>query len=109
VAELARATVACAWLSPWSDRPAYRDTAETSFFVSAKHRGRGIGRELKKTLIDEARRLNFHVLIAKVAHESQVSRHLNESLGFQYVGTLREVGTKFGKLLDVHILQMILS
>jgi phosphinothricin acetyltransferase len=52
--------------------------------------------------------LKFHTLIARVAQESHESLHLNESLGFVHVGTLRQVGRKFGRLLDVHILQKML-
>ena len=37
------------------------------------------------------------------------SRHINESFGFEHAGTLREVGKKFGKLLDVHPYQLILD
>jgi phosphinothricin acetyltransferase len=44
-----------------------------------------------------------------VAGESGASYHLNESLGFKYVGTLKEVGFKFGRLLDVHIFQLMLD
>jgi L-amino acid N-acyltransferase len=109
VAELDGAVVGWACLTLWSDRPAYRDTAETSFYVGAEFRGRGIGRRLKEASIDEARRLGFHTLIARMAEGSDASRHLNESLSFVYVGTLREVGLKFGKLLDVHIYQLILD
>ena len=44
-------------LSKWSDRRAYDETAETSFYVKSEHRGQGIGRRLKGAIIDEARRL----------------------------------------------------
>ena len=44
-----------------------------------------------------------------MAEGSQESLHLNESFGFVHVGTLREVGLKFGKRLDVHILQKMLE
>ena len=101
--------VGWASLSRWSERPAYDDTAETSFYVKAEYRGRGIGRALKGAIVAEARRLGFHTLIARVAAESEASLHLNESLGFTHVGTLKEVGKKFGRRLDVHILQMILT
>lgn len=101
--------VGWASLSRWSDRRAYGDTAETSFFVSSQHRGRGIGRRLKAAIIEEARRLKFHTLIARVAEESRESLHLNESFGFVHVGTLKEVGRKFGRLLSVHILQKMLD
>jgi L-amino acid N-acyltransferase YncA len=109
VAELDGAVVGWASLSPWSDRPAYNDTAETSFYVKSGFRGRGVGRKLKEAIITEARRLRFHTLIARVAGESDVSRHLNESFGFVHIGTMKEVGKKFGKLLDVHILQKMLD
>jgi L-amino acid N-acyltransferase len=95
-------------LSKWSDRRAYDSTAETSFYVHSAHRGRGIGRTLKQAIIEEAVRLGYHTLIARVADGSDESLHLNESFGFVHVGTLREVGHKFGRLLDVHILQKML-
>jgi phosphinothricin acetyltransferase len=101
--------VGWASLSRWSERSAYDDTAETSFYVKAEHRGQGIGRKLKQAIIDEARRLRFHTLIARVAGESNESLHLNESFGFVHIGTMKEVGRKFGRLLDVHILQKMLD
>jgi phosphinothricin acetyltransferase len=96
-------------LSRWSERPAYDDTAETSFYVHPEFRGRGIGRQLKTAIIDEARRLKFHTLIARVAAGSEASLHLNRSAGFVDVGTLSQVGRKFGRWLDVHLLQLILD
>ena len=96
-------------LTRWSDRSAYDDTVETSFYVHSTHRGKGVGRMLKAAIIDEARRLKFHTIIARVAEGSQASIHLNESAGFVHVGTLKEVGRKFGRLLDVHIYQKLLD
>jgi phosphinothricin acetyltransferase len=96
-------------LSKWSDRPAYDDTAETSFYVHSTYRGRGIGRKLKETIIEEARRLGYHTLIARVAEGSRESIHLNEVAGFVHVGTLKEVGRKFDRWLDVHLMQKILD
>ena len=96
-------------LTRWSDRRAYDDTAETSFFVHSQYRGRGIGRRLKEAIIEEARRMRYHTLIARVAEDSRESLHLNESFGFVHVGTLKEVGRKFDRLLDVHILQKMLG
>ena len=101
--------VGWASLSRWSDRCAYADTAETTFYVAAGYRGRGIGRQLKQAIIEEAQRLRFHTLIARVAEGSDASLHLNESFGFVHIGTMREVGRKFGRLLDVHLLQKMLD
>jgi len=109
VAEVDGQVVGWASLSRWSDRRAYDDTAETSFYVTSGQRGRGIGRQLKQGIIDEAKSLGFHTLIARVAEGSNESLHLNESFGFFHVGTLKQVGRKFGRLLDVHILQKMLQ
>lgn len=109
VAVLAGQVVGWSSISKWSDRPAYDDTGETSFYVKSEFRGRGIGRQLKEATIAEARRLGFHTLIARVAEGSDASLYLNKSCGFVRVGTLREVGRKFGRLLDVHLLQKILD
>ena len=109
VAVVDRRVVGWSSLSKWSDRCAYDGTAETTFYVKSEFQGCGIGRELKSKIIDEARRLGFHSLIARVAEGSLASLHLNQECGFVMVGTLREVGRKFGRLLDVHILQKMLN
>jgi phosphinothricin acetyltransferase len=46
-------------------------------------------------------------LIARIVEDNQMSVHLAESLGFKHVGTMKEVGRKFGRLLDVHVMQKI--
>jgi L-amino acid N-acyltransferase len=109
VAELDGVVVGWASLSKWSDRCAYDDTAETSFYVAAESRGMGIGRALKEATVAEARRLGYHSLIARVAEGSDASLHLNREAGFVLVGTLKQVGMKFGRRLDVHILQLLLN
>jgi phosphinothricin acetyltransferase len=96
-------------LTRWSDKRAYDVTAETSVYVHSKHRGHGVGRKLKTAIIDEARRLGFHSLLARVTETSLESIHLNEDAGFVHVGTLKEVGQKFGRLLNVHMMQKILD
>ncbi len=95
-------------LSQWSDRPAYDDTAETSVYVREEHHRRGIGRKLEEAIIDHARGAGFHTLIARIAGESTASLRLHEGLGFAHIGTMKEVGRKFGRLLDVHMMQKML-
>lgn len=101
--------VGWASLSQWSDRRAYDGTAETTFYVHSEYRGRGIGRKLKEAIIEEARRQRFHTLIARVADGSHESIHLNEAFGFVKVGTMKEVGYKFGRYIDVYVLQKMLD
>ncbi len=108
-AEFEQQLIGYASLSRWSERRAYDDTAETSFYVKSEFRGQGVGRRLKEAILEEARRLGFHSVIARVAQGSEESLHLNLSMGFVLVGTLKEVGLKFGKRLDVHVLQMMMS
>ena len=109
VAEMDGRVVGWSCLSRWSDRRAYDDTGETSFYVTSDFRGQGIGSQLKLAIIAEARRLGFHSLIARVAEGSGESLHINESVGFTRVGILKEVGMKFGRRLSVHILQLMLE
>jgi phosphinothricin acetyltransferase len=101
--------VGWASLSPWSERRAYDDTAETTLYVRSSHRGRGIGRRLNEEIIAEARRLRFHSLIARVTESSRESIHLHEIAGFELAGTLRQAGRKFGQFLDVHLMQKMLE
>ena len=78
-------------------------------YVGREYRGRGIGRMLEQAIIDHARKFRFHTLIARIAGESTESLRLHESLGFVRAGTMKEVGRKFGRLLDVHVLQKMLD
>lgn len=109
VAEWRGQVVGWASLTAWSERPAYANTAETSFYVHSKYRGRGIGRRLKEAVVEEAVRLHYHTLIARIAEESRESIHLNESAGFVHIGTLKEVGRKFDRWLNVHLMQKMLE
>ena len=108
VAEDAGVVVGWASLSRWSDRAAYDGTGETSVYVHAQRRRDGIGRALMVALIESAKQADFHTLIARIAGESTGSLRLHEGLGFENIGTMKEVGRKFGRLLDVHMLQKML-
>jgi L-amino acid N-acyltransferase YncA len=107
IAVLSGMIVGWASLSRWSDRCAYSDTAEISLYVSESHQGKGIGRELLHNILDIGRHTGLHTVIARIAEGNEVSVHLHESLGFQHVGIMREVGKKFGRLLDVYVMQLI--
>ncbi|MEO2026002.1 MAG: GNAT family N-acetyltransferase [Fuerstiella sp.] len=109
VAEVNQRVVGWAALTKWSDRPAYDGTVESAFYVSEGDRGRGIGRALKERLISEARRLGFHTILSRAAQGSDASLHLNEAMGFRHIGTMKEVGLKFGQRLDVHMMQLMLA
>jgi len=107
LAELDGEVVAWASLSKWSDRCAYAGTGEASIYVKEGHRGGGIGKRLLHQLLEEGRKAGLHTIIGRVAGGNEVSLRLLGSCGFTSIGRMREVGHKFGKLLDVDLLQAI--
>ena len=107
VAEQDGVIVGWASLSKWSDRCAYSDTAELSIYVKEEYRGKGIGTKLMKEIIREGEKTGIHTVIARIAEPNAASVRLHESAGFEHVGTMKEVGRKFGKLLDVRLMQKI--
>jgi phosphinothricin acetyltransferase len=107
VAEQDGLVVGWASLSEWSDRCAYSLTAEVSLYVKKEHRGRGIGRKLLEAIIQEGERSGLHTVIARITEGNEASINLFKSMGFEHIGIMREVGLKFGKLLDVHLMQKI--
>lgn len=99
--------VGWASLSAWSGRCAYADTAELSVYVAEGARGRGIGRRLVESILEAGRRAGLHTVISRIAGESEASVRLHEKLGFQKIGVMREVGRKFGRLVDVRLYQYL--
>lgn len=107
-AEQDGAVLGWASLSPYSDRAAYARTVELSVYVAEEARGRGAGRALMREIVERGRVLGHHVILSRITADNAVSIRLHAGLGFFRVGTLREVGVKFGRLLDVEIWQLIL-
>jgi phosphinothricin acetyltransferase len=107
VAEIDKVITGWASLSRWSGRCAYVNTAEISVYVSKDHRGKGIGGQLIREIVAEGQRVGLHTLIARIADGNEVSIRLHESVGFKHIGIMREVGEKFGKLIDVYTMQKI--
>ncbi len=95
-------------LSPYRDRPAYATTVENSVYVAADHRGGGVGRLLMEELVERARNHGFHTMIARIVDGHDASIALHAAVGFEVVGVEREVGRKFGKWLDVRLMQCML-
>ena len=109
VAEDKRGVIGWASLSQWSDRCAYANTAEISVYVDKNNQGIGIGNRLIVRIIELARKNKLHVIIARIAGENEISVHLYKKYGFKYSGSLKEVGFKFSRYIDVHLMQLILE
>lgn len=93
---------------PWRPKEGYRFTVENSVYVAPGHQGKGIGRRLMTTLIAAARDAGAHVMLADIEAGNTASIALHKSLGFETVGTLREIGTKFDRWLDLTIMRLTL-
>lgn len=89
--------------------PAYKYTVEHSVYVHRDHRGKGLGRELMRALIAAAGARGVHALVGGIDASNAGSIALHEGLGFRHVGTLPQVGFKFGRWLDLAFYQLLLE
>jgi len=94
-------------LSPWSDRRAYDGTAEISIYVRSDRRGMGIGKTLMRAVVEAGRTRNLHTVIARIAGGNEASVRMHRSAGFVEIGVMREVGLKFGRRIDVWMMQLV--
>ena len=86
----------------------YRHTVEHSVYVLDEAQGKGLGRMLLGALIEEARRLGKRVMIGAIDASNYASLALHETMGFEEAGRLPGVGEKFGKRLDLVLVQLTL-
>jgi L-amino acid N-acyltransferase YncA len=96
-------------LSPYRDRPAYSTTVEDSVYVHRDRQGTGVGTLLLGELVRVATLHGFHAVIGRVVGGHEASIRLHQRLGFERVGVEREVGRKFGRWLDVVVMERLLS
>ncbi len=107
VAEQDEGIVGWASLSKYSSRCAYSDTAEISLYVKEKFQGEGIGKQLMNSIVNEGEKVGLHVVIARITDGNETSITLHELVGFKHIGVMKEVGYKFGKRLDVHLMEKV--
>jgi phosphinothricin acetyltransferase len=89
--------------------PAYKYSVEHSIYVAASHRGKGLGKLLLREIVNAAREQNYHVLIGGIDSQNAVSIRMHKRFGFQHAGTLKQVGFKFGRWLDLEFYQLLLE
>lgn len=93
----------------WRAFDGFRHTVEHSVYVHPDHQGKGLGLALMVRLIEEARRIGKHVMVAGIEAQNQGSIHLHQKLGFTISGQMPQVGTKFGRWLDLTFMQLQLD
>lgn len=89
--------------------PAYKYTIEHSLYVHKDFRGQGLGKILLRELIEKAGENGFHAMVGGIDAQNAGSIALHKNFGFEHVGTLPQVGFKFGKWLDLAFYQLLLS
>lgn len=97
------------YVHPWKERAAYAPTLELTIYLAPECCGRGIGRQLVNGLVERTRALGcYRSIIACITANNESSLRLFKSLGFVQASYFRSVGEKFGQLLDVIDLQLLL-
>lgn len=86
----------------------YRFTVEHSIHVRGDRRGAGIGRRLLDALVDRARASGMHVMVGAIDAENEDSLSFHARMGFVEVARMPETGFKFGRWLDLVLVQRIL-
>ncbi len=108
VAEEEGKAVGYASLSSYRDKEAYATSVELSVYIDKNYRCKGIAGALSAAILEIAKgRDDIHTVISVITGGNEASVRLHERLGFVHCGTIREVGVKFGKLLNIENYQMI--
>ena len=109
VVEESGAVAGYAYATQFRDRPAYAETCENSIYIAPLHGGRGLGSALMEALLPAAAKAGFRQMIAVVGGGEPASVALHQKSGFVIAGRMRDVGRKFGRLLDTVYLQRALE
>ena len=95
-------------IGPFRAWAAYKYSVENSVYVAGDCRGKGIGKLLIPPLIDAAKGLKLHTIIAGIDATNEASLKLHKHFGFKEVAHFKEVGYKFNRWLDLKFLQLII-
>jgi L-amino acid N-acyltransferase YncA len=97
----------CQWFKP---RPAYRFSAEDSIYLHAGAAGQGVGKQLLSALVQEAEAAGLRKLIAVIGDSANAgSVGVHRALGFEHAGVIRSCGWKFGRWLDIVLMEKALG
>jgi phosphinothricin acetyltransferase len=110
VAERGGRVVGYCYAGPFRVRSAYRYTLEDSVYVAPDAVGHGIGRELLTAVVARAGELGYRHMVAVIGgSETVASIRLHQALGFAHRGVLPAVGFKFGRWVDIVLMQRALG
>jgi L-amino acid N-acyltransferase YncA len=106
VALLEGCVVGYAYAGEYRSRPAYRFTVENSIYLQPAIHRRGIGRQLLQRLVAECGTRGYRQMIGVIGDSANAgSINVHARCGFQMIGTHPNVGFKFGRWLDIVMMQ----
>jgi len=110
VAERSGHVLGYCYAGPYRTRSAYRFTVEDSIYIDQTEVGRGLGRALLAALLDRCTELGYRQMVAVIGGSDTLpSLRLHAALGFTQVGVLPSVGFKFGRWVDIVLMQRALG
>ncbi len=106
VVDIAGVVAGFAYAHPYNGRPGYHLTVETTIYISRDYQRRGLGSAILEQVIKDCAAAGKREMVAIIGDSAnQGSIRVHDKAGFYLVGTLRGVGFKFGRFLDVVIMQ----
>ena len=97
-----------AYAKAWKRRSAYKNTVESTIYMSPEYTSKGIGYHLYLNLVEQLKKKGVHSIIAGISLPNVTSVRLHEKVSFHKVAHFREVGFKFNKWIDVGYWELLL-
>lgn len=95
------------YFAPYKKREAYKCSSEVTLYLREGFTGKGIGSKALAMMEERARNAGIHTMLSVICGENDASIRLFESCGYQKCAHLKDVGRKFGRLLDVVMYQKL--
>ncbi len=92
----------------YSEREGYAKACETAIYLRSVETRKGYGSLMKKWIIAKCKELGYHHLVAKIFATNTASIAYNQKLGYEIVGTQKEIGYVDGQWQDVTIMQLLI-
>jgi phosphinothricin acetyltransferase len=105
IAEENNEVLGWAAITPVSGRCVYAGVGEVSVYVSANARGKGVGKKLLQSLIEESEHENYWTLQAGIFPENKASLSLHEAVGFRIIGIRERIGKMGNAWRDTVLLE----
>jgi phosphinothricin acetyltransferase len=95
------------WFKP---RPAYRFSVEDSIYLAPEAAGQGLGKLIMAELLTQLERRGVRKVMAVIGDSGNAgSIGVHRAAGFAHAGTVKSCGWKFGRWLDIVLMERSLG